>query len=141
MRELLGLAWVTDDEFRMHKLCVSRLMDIKLNTLNVNLRDLHFTMTDKEKNGWSRWKREGFSRTSVDVKTEPIPRSPPRPASQFSGGFAPLPLPGIAAIQSPGLSRGTWALWMEVMNTATSFFLRTELAIEKVADLSLSNME
>jgi hypothetical protein len=38
-------------------------MGIKVNTLNVNLRDLNFEMTARDKDGWTRWRRVGFTRS------------------------------------------------------------------------------
>jgi hypothetical protein len=37
-------------------------MEIKLNTLNVNLRDLKFQQKQHDKEGWTRWTKDGFTR-------------------------------------------------------------------------------
>jgi len=67
-----GLEWVTNDEFRMNKKIVSQVMGIKLNTLNVNLRDLEFKQLQHDKNGWTKWSKTGFTKHSVfpDVANE-----------------------------------------------------------------------
>ena len=61
----IGLSWVNDVEFKMNKKTVSNVMGIKLNTINVNLRDLHFEQLQHDKNGWTRWKKNGFSKNSI----------------------------------------------------------------------------
>jgi hypothetical protein len=58
----IGVAWVTDDEFRMNKTVLSEVMGITVNTLNVNLRDLHFQQLQRDQEGWTRWKHANFTR-------------------------------------------------------------------------------
>ena len=62
--ERLGCGWVTDDQFRICKSVLCEVMGIKLNTLNVNLRDLNFTQKQRDKDGWTLWTRSGFTRSS-----------------------------------------------------------------------------
>jgi hypothetical protein len=74
-QEALGLGWLTDTAFRLNKKRLVAVMEIKHNTLNVNLKDLKFRQSEKENNGWTVWEREGFSRFSTieelaDLKAE-----------------------------------------------------------------------
>ena len=62
--ERLGCGWVTDDQFRICKSVLCDVMGIKLNTLNVNLRDLNFQQKQRDKDGWTLWTRSGFTRSS-----------------------------------------------------------------------------
>ena len=66
----IGLSWISDTEFKMNKKNVAKVMGIKLNTMNVNLRDLGFEQLQHDKGGWTQWKRANFTRTSIG--TEPI---------------------------------------------------------------------
>lgn len=59
----IGLGWVSETEFKIHKKNLTRIMGIKLNTLNVNLRDLKFKQTQHDKEGWTRWSKEGFTKS------------------------------------------------------------------------------
>lgn len=63
----IGVAWVNDDEFRMNKRTLASVMGIKLNTLNVNLRDLKFQQQQHNKDGWTRWKCPGFTRSGFQI--------------------------------------------------------------------------
>lgn len=87
----VGLAWISETSFRMNKRILSQVMGIKINTLNVNLRDLHFTQTQTDKNGWTLWTKPGFSRTcytpdqsEVAQAKEKTPKSKPTKQKQIS---------------------------------------------------------
>lgn len=64
--EKIGCSWVTDEEFRINKRTLVNIMGIKINTLNVNLHDLGFKQQKHNKDGWTLWKKDGFSRNSTD---------------------------------------------------------------------------
>jgi hypothetical protein len=89
----VGVAWVGDDIFKMNKQILTNVMRIKLNTLNVNLRDLHFKIQHRDQDGWTLWKRDGFTKSSVGVMSEPgiapFANTPPLP----SYGYAPMHYP------------------------------------------------
>ena len=61
----IGLSWISDTEFKMNKKNVAKVMFIKLNTMNVNLRDLGFEQLQHDKGGWTQWKRANFTRNSI----------------------------------------------------------------------------
>lgn len=60
----IGIAWISNDEFKIHKQRLAATMGIKLNSLNVNLRSCQFTSRLRDRDGWTRWSRPGFSRYS-----------------------------------------------------------------------------
>lgn len=70
MAEKVGVEWLPDDEFRMNKAVLSEVMGIKINTLNVNLRDRMFTQLQRDKEGWTKWRRDGFTKTSRGLEYE-----------------------------------------------------------------------
>ena len=70
--EDLGVAWVSEDEFKLNKRVLANIMGIKLNTLNVNLKDLHFQQQQHNKDGWSRWKKVGFTRSQISSNQQVI---------------------------------------------------------------------
>ncbi|EAY19886.1 39 kDa initiator binding protein, putative [Trichomonas vaginalis G3] len=65
MIEYIGAGWISDTQFRINKKRLGAVMEIKLNTLNVNLRDLGFQQLQQDKNGWTEWTREKFTITST----------------------------------------------------------------------------
>ena len=65
LEEEIGLSWINDTHFKMKKKNVAAVMGIKLNTMNVNLRDLGFEQLQHDKNGWTEWKKDGFTRNSL----------------------------------------------------------------------------
>ena len=76
LEEKIGLAWIDDDVFKMNKHTLSTVMGIKLNTLNVNLRDLEFKQQQHNKGGWTRWKKDGFRRTATSEEGVPTYSAP-----------------------------------------------------------------
>ena len=65
LQESLGLGWIDDNQFRINKKRLIITMEIKLNTLNVNLKDLKFRQVRVDKDGWTVWDRAGFTREST----------------------------------------------------------------------------
>ncbi|KAK8882392.1 hypothetical protein M9Y10_045034 [Tritrichomonas musculus] len=70
--EDLGVAWISEDEFKLNKRVLANIMGIKLNTLNVNLKDLHFQQQQHNKDGWSRWKKVGFTRSQISLNQQTV---------------------------------------------------------------------
>jgi hypothetical protein len=74
--EEIGVSWVDEVTFKMKKRALISILGIKVNTLNVNLRDLKFVQqTNPAKDGWTYWQKEGFTRSSASSFTED-PRIP-----------------------------------------------------------------
>lgn len=67
----IGIGWVNDEVFRINKKVLIAIMDIKLNTLNVNLRDLKFQQLQSNIDGWTLWKKPGFNRRDVQLDSKP----------------------------------------------------------------------
>ena len=66
MEDSIGLRWTSDTEFRMNKRTVAQVMNVKINTINVNLKDLNFVQLERDRNGWTRWSKEGLTKGGVD---------------------------------------------------------------------------
>ncbi|KAH0792548.1 39 kDa initiator binding protein [Histomonas meleagridis] len=71
LEDKIGVGWISDNEFRMNKKTLGSIMGIKLNTLNVNLKDLNFTQTQRDRNGWTHWKRDGFNKKDAGILIPP----------------------------------------------------------------------
>ena len=69
-----GIGWIDDQVFRIFKPRLLGVMGIKLNTLNVNLRDLGFIQLqgDQRLPGWTIWRKDGFTK-----RTYQLPRMAP----------------------------------------------------------------
>ena len=63
--EYIGAGWISDSLFKINKKQLGAIMEIKLNTLNVNLRDLGFVQMAQDHNGWTQWSRPGFHISST----------------------------------------------------------------------------
>jgi hypothetical protein len=62
-----GIGWIDDSVFKIFKPRLIGVLGLKVNTLNVNLRELHFVQLQSDKSGWTRWRREGFTRRDFDI--------------------------------------------------------------------------
>lgn len=63
----IGLQWITDERFKMNKKILRNLLDIKENSLNVNLRKLNFIQTQSDKGGWTEWIKKDFTRREMST--------------------------------------------------------------------------
>lgn len=94
MAEKVGVEWLPDDEFRMNKAVLSEVMGIKINTLNVNLRDRNFTQLQRDKEGWTKWRRDGFTKNSRGLEYEAeVGQAPQRRQNDPVGGILHMGLP------------------------------------------------
>jgi serine/threonine protein kinase len=113
LREQVGIHWTTDEEFRINKSVLSSVMGIKLNTMNVNLRDLKFEQSDRNKDGWTSWKRPGFTR-----------QSEPPDLSMQSASIAPSRANFTVARLTPAKTNEFWQssmrLWSDLFGTDDS---------------------
>ena len=80
LEDRIGCSWLSDDEFRLNKKAICPVLGIKLNTLNVNLHQLGFEQQKHNKDGWTLWKKPGFTRESNELIESPFTRykTPPR---------------------------------------------------------------
>ena len=109
LEDTIGLAWVDDDVFKMNKHTLSTVMGIKLNTLNVNLRDLDFKQQQHNKGGWTRWKKDGFRRT-VSSEESYSYSAPAMPAQQLYPFRIGKVMPQVA----DQFFQGVRALWIQL---------------------------
>ncbi|OHS99399.1 hypothetical protein TRFO_34114 [Tritrichomonas foetus] len=70
LEEEVGIGWVSEQEFRINKKRLVELLGIKMNSMNVNLHDLGFHKMQHEKNGWTRWTRDGFTQNRILMDTD-----------------------------------------------------------------------
>jgi hypothetical protein len=75
----IGCAWVTDGVFKMHKAVLAQTMEIKLNSLNVDLKDLGFRQDALAPDGWSCWSHPQFTRAGNNITRETAANRPARP--------------------------------------------------------------
>lgn len=73
--ENAGCGWVSDTEFFIDKKKICELMNVKLNTLNVNLKTLGFEKSQTRKDNRTFYKNEGFSYLDTTVRFESIRNS------------------------------------------------------------------
>ena len=62
----IGCAWLNDEEFKINKKVLVNIMGIKINTLNVDLNACKFIQQKHNKDGWTIWKKSGFTKTSYN---------------------------------------------------------------------------
>jgi hypothetical protein len=70
LQDPVGLGWTSDSEFKMNKTTLSSVIGIKLNKINVNLRDLNFEQVERDKEGWTAWKGVGFTRSNSGIEAD-----------------------------------------------------------------------
>ena len=70
LEDEVGIGWVSEHEFRINKKKLVELLGIKMNSMNVNLHDLGFHKMQHEKNGWTRWTRDGFTQNKILMDTD-----------------------------------------------------------------------
>ncbi|KAH0790110.1 39 kDa initiator binding protein [Histomonas meleagridis] len=77
--ELCGCGWITDTEFFIKKSKLCEVLEIKINTLNVNLKTLGFHPTRSRTGDITYWENNGFSKTSCPQDFERIRNSRCKP--------------------------------------------------------------
>ena len=58
-----GCGWITDTEFFINKSKLCEVLGVKINTLNVNLKDLGFEQCDAKQKNLTFWENPLFSET------------------------------------------------------------------------------
>jgi len=79
--EKAGCGWMNTNEFFINKRILCETLDVKINTLNVNLKTLGFQQTRNKSGELSYWKNSFFTRSSCDNNLERIRNSRCRPES------------------------------------------------------------
>lgn len=90
LEDRIGCAWVNDEEFRINKQTLGRVMGIKVNSLNVDLHAHDFQQRKYHKEGWTLWAHHGFTRNSMDSATAEQPFQVGRrgPVATFNLGMS-----------------------------------------------------
>lgn len=70
--EEIGLNWIDDEIFQVNKKRLLEIMGIKLNTLNVNFKNLEFKQLHCDKPGWTRWRKPGFTKRAISGEKQTI---------------------------------------------------------------------
>jgi hypothetical protein len=126
----VGVAWIDDEAFKINKRALAGIMGIKINTLNVNLRDLGFSQEQSTKDGWTRWKKAGFTRHSAGAPEE-ASATPPFPE------MAPAPVTRIGKV-SPDYQAcfvdDARQLWRELCDGAAMPSLAVEYFLKKAGE-------
>lgn len=142
--EKIGCSWVTDDEFRINKRTLVNIMGIKINTLNVNLHDLGFKQQKHNKDGWTLWKKDGFSRNSTDYTevAQAAQVAPPKPK-----GFAlSFNLGKTSQKDFENFKLNCTRIWTEITQTddrpvPTPFFIQNAAARFRQPEQPLDNAQ
>jgi hypothetical protein len=133
-QEMVGIAWANDEEFKMNKPVLADVMGIKLNTLNVNLRDLRYEQVQRHEDGWTRWRRPGFTRLANTIEEEEdLPRELP-PVPDFVGRM-PLPfaLEHVTEEQRENFLTDAQRLWMEILRCSPTAVVPVDFVVDKAA--------
>jgi hypothetical protein len=127
----LGLAWIDDETFKINKRALAGVMGVKVNTLNVNLRDLQFHQQNPPKDGWTQWKKDGFTRQSERPQIDDI--GVPGKIPDF---IAPMPFPRLGKVRPDveAMFLDTARLiWRELINNHPFTSINTEPFLRKAA--------
>jgi hypothetical protein len=95
----VGCGWVSDTEFFINKTKLCDILQIKLNTLNVNLRQLGFERVQSREGGISYWKNSGFSISAAPETFERIRNSRCKPDSLMNLSVRAVYLPILEDLQ------------------------------------------
>jgi hypothetical protein len=135
----LGIAWLNDQEFKMNKSILVGVLGIKVNTLNINLRDLHFVQGTKEADGWTRWTCPGLNRNDF------VPSGPLSAAAWQLDQISTITCaPGKSTVEFTLGQLGTpeydpfladsQRLWVELFATPVSNAVHPDIMIEHAAN-------
>lgn len=94
-----GCGWVSDTEFFIDKEKLCELMDVKLNTLNVNLKTLGFEKSRSRKDNRNYFKNEGFSFCNTANGFERIRNSRCKPEALLNLNLSAVYLPCLEPLK------------------------------------------
>ena len=117
-------------------------MGIRLNTLNVNLRDLTFKQRQRDKDGWTHWSKSGFTRTSCGTPLETS--GPGFMDKRYSRGYmdgtcigkvprSPFRLGKLTAQQSDQFFMECQRLWQDLMQVSPTSLVDSEYFVRQTA--------
>jgi hypothetical protein len=133
LSDRIGLMWTSDEEFKMNKITLSSVMGIKLNTINVNLRDLNFEQVERDKEGWTRWKRVRFTRANsgIDADRDSARRTDPN----YIGRAPTLPfqLGRMSHPQCESFVAESQRIWVDLLQCSPTSAVPTQTVIDRSA--------
>lgn len=102
--EIAGCGWISEDEFFLDKNLICHHMQIKLNTLNVNLKTLGFVQTRPKQNNRSYYKNDKslFRSQSNEEQLEKIRKEQKESIVSIQRGFE---MPLLADLELYGMSK------------------------------------
>jgi hypothetical protein len=130
--EDVGVSWVDEVTFKMKKRALIGILGIKVNTLNVNLRDLKFVQqANAGKDGWTYWQKEGFTRTSA-VSLADDSASPAQLLTTIKPSW-PFNLGGLDADGVAQFFRTADGIWRELTGPATVQLMDANAFLQRAA--------
>lgn len=144
LEDKVGCGWVNDEEFKLNKRTICQILGIKLNTLNVNLHALQFIQQKHNKDGWTLWKRENFTRNSPDVAEAPstqmtqktmknVQQAVMQPDPTVYSYFR-INLGQTNIYENDCFTNKARQIWFELVNTDINTPANTRTLIEKAAN-------
>lgn len=124
----IGCAWVSDEEFRINKPIFGEIMGIKVNTLNVNLKTLGFQQQKHNKNGWTLWRKEGFTRNSNEIIHAHPAAQKPKPFS------IPFSIGQLTPDDFAKFHQICVQIWSQITGNVGDIPIQTDVFILKAAD-------
>jgi hypothetical protein len=133
LQDRIGLMWTSDDEFKMNKITLSSVMNIKLNTINVNLRDLNFEKVERDKEGWTRWRRVGFTRTNSGIETDADAARRADPNYIGRAPTLPFQLGKMSHPQCESFVAESQRIWVDLLQCSPTSAVPIQTVIERSA--------
>ena len=149
----VGLQWITDDRFRMNKKILRNLLEIKENSLNVNLRKLSFIQLQNDKGGWTEWTKKDFTRREMaSISADGQEEQPfghllvdgilQQPMPQMQGTMQQdvmfmkandISLGAISADRKANIIKKAILIWQEIVENDSLDVVSSEFAVFKIA--------
>lgn len=96
---LCGCGWTNEEEFFIHKKILAKVLNLKTNTLNVNLKTLGFVQSRQRNGDTTFWKNKGFTAVSCVQDMERIRNARCKPESLQNLDIRAVNLPLLEELQ------------------------------------------
>ena len=106
-----------------------------MNSMNVNLRDLGFRKMQHERDGWTRWTRDGFTQKKIVMGPRPSQVPRPRRIARLEHPHLPpeLTLGCVLTATCGRFIVNMWNLWRRLFGDDGSTPVTTEEFVQKLA--------